>query len=247
MSIWGTVLGSAAGFALGGPIGALLGAVAGHVVDRNILDVRADAAADPEALTRRIAFTIGTIVLGAKLAKADGTVTRHEVTAFREVFHIPPDEMKNVAWLYDRARKDATGFEPYARQIAKLLERHPTVLEDLLDGLFHIAHADGAIHEAEIAYLGDVARIFGFSDEEFLRIRASNGAADTDDPHMVLGLTASATGEEVKAAHRRLVRELHPDRLVAEGLPQEFIDIANDKLAAINAAYDRIRRERDPA
>lgn len=239
MSFWGTILDRAAKLALDGPVGALLGAV------RRSRGASASAdRTDAQELTRQVAFTIGTIVLGAKLAKADGVVSRHEVTAFRQVFHVPPEEMRNVAWLYDRAKRDSTGFEPYARQIAKLLRGHPAVLEELLDGLFHIARADGEINEAELAYLRAVALTFGFGEEEFRRIRAGNGAADADDPHAVLGLAPAATMDEVKAAHRRLVREYHPDRLVAEGVPPECVRIANDKLAAINDAYDRIRRAR---
>jgi len=242
MSIWGKILGGAAGLLVGGPLGALAGAAAGHAADLYWGD-RDDADADPEVLKQRMAFTIGSVVLGAKMAKADGVVTRHEVTAFKQVFSIPPEEMKNVAWLFDRAKRDAAGFEPYAAQIAKLLRKHPAVLEDLLDALFHIARSDGKIHEGEIAFLRAVAGVFGFDDAAFRRIRAANGAAERDDPYAVLGLTAEATAEETKAAHRRLVRELHPDRLVAEGVPPELVAVAEDKLAAINAAYDRIRRE----
>ncbi len=251
MTIWGKIIGSAAGFAVGGPIGALIGAVAGHAVDVSV-DVYGTETteteppdAEPKDATQQIAFTIGVIALGAKMAKADGVVTRHEVTAFKQVFHIPPDEMGNVGRVFDLARKDSAGFEPYARQIARLLAGRPAVLEDLLDGLFHIARADGTVHAAEIDYLRQVAHLLGFSDAEFERIRASNGCApQEDDVYTILGVTRAATDEEIKAAHRRLVREHHPDRLIAQGLPTEFVDIANDKLAAINAAYDQIRKER---
>jgi DnaJ like chaperone protein len=247
MSIWGKILGGAAGFAIGGPIGALLGAVAGHAVDL----YREDEADSPSATTevvqdatQQIAFTIGVIVLGAKMAKVDGAVTRHEVNAFKQVFHIPDSEMKNVGRIFDLARRDSQGWEPYAKQIAKLLADRPAVLEDLLDGLFHIGRADGALHDAEIEYLHGIARVFGFSDHDFNRIRACNGCAQKNDAYAVLGLTPSATDEEIKITYRQLVRDHHPDRLIAQGLPQDFIDIANDKLAAINAAHDRIRKER---
>ncbi|EWY37513.1 molecular chaperone DnaJ [Skermanella stibiiresistens SB22] len=238
MSIWGKILGGAAGFAVGGPIGGLLGAVAGHAVD-----LYREEETETDA-TQQIAFTIGVIVLSAKMAKVDGMVTRHEVNAFKQVFSIPPDEMRNVGRIFDMARRDSQGWEPYARQIAKLLADRPAVLEDLLDGLFHIARADGDLREAEIGYLQGISKVFGFSDTDFLRIRACNGCAPQDDAYAVLGLTPAATDDEVKAAHRQLVRDHHPDRLIAQGLPQDFVDIATDKLAAINAAHDRIRKER---
>lgn len=239
MSIWGKVLGGAAGFAFVGPLGALLGAVAGHAVDQ----FRGQPA-EPEDATRRIGFTIGVIVLSAKMAKADGRVTRDEIAAFREVFHVPPDEEKNVARLFDRARRDSQGFEPYARQIARMLRDTPNVLEELLDCLFHIAKADRAIHSDEIRYLGQVARIFGFADDEFARIRAGHLGPDASDPYAVLGIDRSAADEQVRRRYRELIREHHPDKLMAEGLPAEFVDVANQKMAAINAAYDQIEKQR---
>ncbi|HYE49217.1 MAG TPA: TerB family tellurite resistance protein [Azospirillaceae bacterium] len=253
MSIWGKILGGAAGFAVGGPLGALVGAVAGHAVDE-LRSAEAPKGADgtPDN-TRTIAFTIGVIALGAKMAKADGVVHRTEVDAFKRVFHIPPDEVKNVGRVFDIAKKDSAGFEPYARQLAGLFKDRPTVLEDLLGGLFHIARADGTLHEAELRYLAEVAKLFGFSTQDYERIRRIHGGPEAgvpdplDDPYAVLGVEASADMDAIKAAYRRLIRENHPDRVIAQGLPKEFVDIANDKMAAINAAYDRIEKERAPA
>ncbi|HEY3147379.1 MAG TPA: TerB family tellurite resistance protein, partial [Dongiaceae bacterium] len=152
MSIWGKIIGGAAGFALGGPLGALLGAIAGHAVDRRIeqADEPEQQSLDDRSATRQIAFTIAVIVLGAKMAKADGVVSRAEVAAFKEVFQVPQSELRNVARIFDQAKEDPAGFEPYAKQIARLFRKDHPVLEELLDGLFHIAKADGNVHEAEI-------------------------------------------------------------------------------------------------
>ncbi len=258
MSIWGKILGGAAGFALGGPLGALLGAAAGHAVDslRNAQDPLGDDAighgpggAGPDesnerAATRQIAFTIAVIVLGAKMAKADGTVSRDEVDAFKEVFQVPAHERRNVGRLFDRARRDSEGFEPYARQIAGMFRRRSKVLEELLDGLFHIAKADGVVQAGELDYLRRVAHIFGFDDPEFERIRAGHLGADKADPYEILGVTRDMTDAQIKGVWRRLIRENHPDKLIAKGLPREFVEIATEKLATINAAYDRVAKER---
>lgn len=253
MSIWGKIVGGAAGFAIGGPIGALLGGLAGHAVDALRDDLRSVEPPPPEGphhgterpqATRQIAFTIGVIALGAKMAKADGLVTPDEIRAFREVFHVPPDELKNVGRIFDLARRDARGYEPYARQLGQMFRRHTAVLEELLDGLFHIARADGKVGAAELAYLEDVARLFGFEAAEWSRIRASQIGDAADDPYGILGVDPAADLETIKRAHRALVREHHPDRLVAQGLPPEFIEVATEKLAKINAAWDEVRKRR---
>ena len=238
MSIWGKIIGGTAGFALGGPLGALLGGLAGHAFDR-MRGTQTDGDG-----TKQMAFTIGVIVLGAKMAKADGVVTKDEVQAFREVFHVPPEEVKNVARVFDLAKKDSQGFEPYAQQLAGMFRDNPAVLEDLLDGLFHIAKADNVYHPAENEFLQNVASIFGFSEAEFDRIRAGHVGTDDSDPYTILGVPRDASDDDVKGRYRKLIREHHPDTLIAQGVPQEFVDVANEKLAVINAAYDRIAKER---
>jgi DnaJ like chaperone protein len=248
MSIWGKIIGGVAGFALGGPLGALLGAIAGHAADRRIEQTE-PAAEDQQSLddrsgTRQIAFTMAVIVLGAKMAKADGVVSRAEVAAFKEVFQVPPHELKNVARLFDQARQDPAGFEPYAKQIARMFRKDHPVLEELLDGLFHIAKADGVVHEAEMTFLKRVAGIFGLDEADFARLREGHLGPDKADPYTILGTTRMASNEEIKAAWRKLVRDTHPDKLMAQGLPREFIELANEKLATINAAYDKISKER---
>ena len=246
MSIWGKILGGAAGFALGGPLGALIGGIAGHVYDSR---KAAELAAEPGAETgpdptKQIGFTIAVIALSAKLAKADGVVTRDEIAAFRQVFQVPPAEVRNVARVFDQARKSAAGYEPYARQVAGMFAANPAVLEELLDCLFHIAKADGRIADEEAEYIANVARIFGFDDAAFARIREENLGADAADPYTVLGVAHTASDDAVRSAWRKLARENHPDRLIAQGMPEEFVVIANDKLATINAAWDRIAQQR---
>jgi DnaJ like chaperone protein len=237
MSIWGKIIGGAAGFALGGPLGALLGTVAGHAVDK----MRAGPATDDQ---RQMAFSVAVIVLAAKMAKADGVVTRDEIDTFKRIFRVPPHEASNVGRLFDQAKRDVAGYQPYARQVAGLFADSPWVLEELLGGLFLIAKADGVVHPAELEFLRNVAHIFGFEAATFERIYASQATRRDASPYDVLGLTREASDDDIKSTYRNLAREHHPDLLMAQGMPQEFIDVANGKLAAINDAYARIRRER---
>ena len=239
MSIWGKLIGGAMGFAMGGPIGALVGALSGHMVDR-LREGAAPGGGDP----RQADFVIGVIALGAKLAKADGVVTREEVDAFKRIFHIPGADMAEVARVYDEARRTATGFEPYAEQLADLFCDRPAALEQILEALYAIAAADGEVHRAERAFLERVAEIFGLDAATVRRIEARRAPEEDIDPYEALGVASDAPDAEIKARHRRLVMENHPDRLIAQGVPPEFIDRANAKLAAINAAWDSIRARR---
>ena len=243
MAIWGKILGAATGLAIGGPLGALVGGIAGHALDR-IQEERAVTGGDLASLARQTTFAIAVVVLSAKMAKADGTVTRDEIDAFKRIFHIPADEMRNVGRLFDQARKDARGFEPYARQVGRLFRANQAVLEELLGGLFHIARADGVAHPGEMDFLRRVSDIFGFDAATFERVRVAHFGADMTDPYTVLGINRYASDQQVRGAWRRLVREHHPDTLMAQGMPEDFIRIATEKVATLNVAYDQICKQR---
>jgi DnaJ like chaperone protein len=232
MSIWGKIAGAGVGLAVGGPLGALVGAVAGHlVIDRALAD-------------NEVVFTVALIALSAKMAKADGQVSESEIRAFEEVMKVPDSEKANVDRVYRIAQQDVAGFQAYAEQVARIYRDNPAMLEDVLDALFHIAKADKYVHPAELDYLRTVADIFGFSAVEFARIRASHLGTDRTDPYLVLGITPDISTDDLRKAYRRLVRENHPDTLVARGVPKELVSIANEKLATINVAYEKIMRQR---
>ncbi len=239
MSIWGKMAGAAAGLAVGGPIGALLGGFAGHfAIDR---DKEGLESAGGE---NQVAFTVGVIALGAKMAKADGVVTPDEVNAFKDVFKVPEGEMKNVARVFNLAKQDVAGYEAYADQLASMFKDNKKLLEDVLDGLFHIAGADQIMHPAEEAYLKEVAGRFGFTDTEFKYIQARHVPSDKRDPYDVLEVTPDIGNDQLKSHYRKLVADNHPDKLLARGVPEEFIALATEKIAVINEAYGEIAKER---
>lgn len=199
---------------------------------------------------RRVAFSIAMIALSAKMAKADGVVTQDEFRAFQSIFSVPPEEHAHVVRLYNLAQQDVAGYESYARQLAGLCREGDDnchLLEDILDGLFHIATADGYVHDKEMAFLASVAEIFGYDEEGFERIALRHVNRGEDDPYAILGLVRGVSFEDARKRYRSLVKEHHPDRLVAEGLPLEFIKIANTRLAAINAAWASVEKQLEAA
>jgi len=245
MSVVGRILEGARHLSFGGPLDHLLARIGEHLPYwHHIAEPDGKAAessqGDPR---RRVSFTIAVIALGAKMAKADGEVTRDEVAAFNEVFSVPPGEEAHMRMIFDLARRSAHGFESYARQVGRLFADDKAVLEDLLGGLFHIALADGQLCAAEDAYLGEVARIFGFDGAAYARIRATHAGPpheEPEDPHAVLGVAVGASADEIRVAYHRLVRETHPDALIAQGLPPELMARATARIAKINAAHDQL-------
>ncbi len=193
---------------------------------------------------RTVAFAIAVIALGAKMAKANGRVTRDEVRAFREVFHVPPEEEANAGRVFDLARQDVAGFDLYARRLARMFGPGDRVLETVLQGLFHIAVADGSFDAEEEAFLRAVAEIFGIDERGFRCICAQFVPDRPADPFEVLEVAADAPMAEVRAAWARAVRENHPDQLIARGLPPEAVRLAEARMVAINRAWEEIRSSR---
>ena len=199
---------------------------------------------DPET-RRKVAFSVAMIALSAKMAKADGVVTQDEIRAFREIFSVPQEEARNVSRLYRLAQADVAGFESYATQMAKMCgsgQRNCLMLEDILDGLFHIAKADGVLHEREGRFLHRIAEIFEISEDHYQSILARHVNLGASDPYVVLGIERGRPMHEVKKRYRKLVAEHHPDRLIARGVPEEFIALATTRIASINAAYELIEK-----
>jgi DnaJ like chaperone protein len=230
MTVWQKISGlaSAVGDAGGGFLGELARSFG---LDRSV---------EPQS---DIAFTIAVIALSAKMAKADGVVSPLEVQAFRQVFQTAPEEEANVKRVFSLAKQDVAGYQSYADEIAKLLKDNKKLLQDVLEGLLHIATADGGLHPEEDTFLADVATRFGFSPSEFRFFRA-RFVVDNGNPYDALRLSPEATDDEIRRQYRKLVVDNHPDKLMGRGVPREFVEIATRKLAAINAAYDTIAKER---
>ncbi len=233
--MWGKLGGAGLGLAIGGPLGALIGVVAGHV----LVDREGGLFASP---SRSIVFATGIVALSAKMARSDGVVTRDEVMAFRRIIDAPEKDMPRINALFDLAKATTAGFEAYARQLADLFGDEPALLEDVLDGLFQVAAADGILHDAEHDYLLAVSGIFGFDSARFAQIEARH-VRRADDPYVILGVNRSMTTADIRSAWLRLVAAYHPDKAIARGMPPEAVGIATTRMSVINAAWERISRE----
>ncbi|HTU54871.1 MAG TPA: TerB family tellurite resistance protein [Acetobacteraceae bacterium] len=261
MGYWGKIIGGMAGLAVAGPFGLFVGAALGHAADAGVLgDLRRQMGGSlgrdsspigPARIAalfgrREEVFAIAVTVLAAKLAKCDGTVNRAEIEAFKRHFRIPPEAVGHVGRLFDQARSTAAGYEPFAEQLAQTFADNRGTLEEVLTALFVIARADGPANAREEAYLARVHRAFGLDPAAWDRARgaAPRHGTETGDPYAVLGLKATATDVEIRATWRKLMRENHPDSLAARGVPEAFIAKASEKVARINAAWDRIKRDR---
>ncbi len=193
---------------------------------------------------KRVAFSVALIALSAKMAKADGVVTEDEVEAFREVFSVPPEEFNNVSRLFNLAKQDVAGFDAYGAQVRSLFPGDDPadneILRDVIDALFHIAKADGVVHENELLFLEEVAVLFGFDALDFERVKLRHMEQEGANPYLVLEADPSWDYVKLKAHYRKRVAESHPDRLIARGVPPEFIMIATDRLASLNIAWEAI-------
>jgi DnaJ like chaperone protein len=263
LSVWGKIIGGVAGFVTGGPLGAVVGAALGHAADEGAIGRATRAlpqglfgrpspgdAADLAALlgSREQLFAISVVVLSAKLAKCDGVVKREEIDAFKRMFRIPPESLVEVGHLFDQARDSAEGYERFAERLGEAFADNKGMLEDVLTALFQIARADGPLTKSEVAFLQGVQLRFGLESNAWDRARdgrrATAEAPGGPDPYAVLGLTRAAADADIRQAWRRLMRENHPDSLAARGVPAEFVERATRKVAEINAAWDRIKRQR---
>ena len=185
------------------------------------------------------------VALGAKMAKADGQVRSVDVAAFKRVFKTDAAHQDAIARFFDLARQTTLGYQRYARIIARRFRAQPAVLEDVMDGLFHIALADGIVTDAEMEFLIRVSEIFGFSEREFRRIKVSHLGRASDDPYLILGVDEDISDADLKRAYRRMAAANHPDRIIARGLPQELVALANHKMAMVNKAYAEIKKARE--
>ena len=249
MSIWGKLIGGAAGMALGGPIGAILGIAAGHGVDKvSKFDIDESNKKFSNDQKEQI-FATSVIAISAKLAKADGKISKSEILAFKKIFEFPAEDEKAISNIFNSAKENIDDYKDIAEQVYKVFKSDRGLLFELLNSLFSIAYADGELHPKEKVMLFEISKVFKISTNEFeslnniFEAKVSRDNTSINRNYKILGLSKNANFEEVSSQYRKLVKQYHPDRLQGMGLPKEFIELANQKLSAINKAYTEIKND----
>ena len=237
MAIWGSIIGGMLGFSIGGPFGMLLGSLIGGKMSRARSSGGFRSFAQPQQI-----FALSLIVLSAKLSKADGQVSREELIAVKDKLKIPESELDQVGKIFNKAKEESTGYEPYAKQIAEVYRGNMNVLEEVINTIFYIAEADGNISDNELIMIEDIARIFGLNQAQINGIKESRKSSDKLNPYIVLESKPDDSLEEIRKRYIKLSKEHHPDLLLSKGVPQEVIDESKAKMRAVNSAWDQIQK-----
>ena len=237
MSIWGSLIGGMIGLSLGGPFGMLLGSLIGGKISRARSRAGMGAFAQPQQV-----FALSLIVLSAKLCKADGRISREELIAVKDKLKIPNQDLDQVGKIFNKAKEESNGYEPYAKQIAHFYKGHVNVLEEVINTLFYIAESDGNVSDEEFKMIHHISEIFGLSKIEFNGIVEGRKSSDKLNPYVVLESKPDDSIEEIRKRYLKLSKEHDPDLLVSKGVPQEVIDESKAKMRAINSAWDQIQK-----
>ncbi len=237
MSIWGSLIGGMIGLSLGVPFGMLLGSLLGGKISRARSSSGFRSYAQPQQV-----FALSLIILSAKLSKADGQVSREELIAVKDKLKIPENELDQVGKIFNKAKQESTGYEPYAQQIAQIYRGNIAVLEEVINILFYIAEADGNVSESELRMIEHIAQIFGLNENQINSIKESRKSSDKLNPYIVLESNPSDDLQTIRKKYLILSKEHHPDLLISKGVPQEVIDESKKKMRAINSAWDQIQK-----
>ena len=237
MSIWGSLIGGMIGLSLGGPFGMLLGSILGGKISR----ARARGGFTDIGQSQRI-FALSLIILSAKLSKADGQVSREELIAVKDKLKIPENELDEVGKVFNKAKQESTGYEPYAQQIAQFYKGNLNVLEEVINVLFYIAESDGHVSVEEEKMIENIAYIFGLTQAQYLSIKESRKSSEKQNPYMVLESSPNDDLQTIRKRYLKLSKEHHPDLLMSKGVPNEVIEESKKTMRSINSAWDQIQK-----
>ena len=246
----GKMVGGTIGFALGGPLGAIAGASFGHMYDaeansQGAMPHSADMSVNAKA---QFTFFVAAFSMLAKVVRVDGRVTDAEVNSVQQFMvrdlKLNPASRQMAEKIFQTALTAPQRFDEFAQQFYRQFHTQPQLLELMIDILVRVSVADGALDNSEETLIRTAVSIFQLSETQYANIR-SRYVAVTDSCYAVLGCTPADSDEQIKKQFRKLAREYHPDTIASKGLPDAFIQFANDKFREIHDAYETICRERN--
>lgn len=259
MSWWGKVIGGTFGFVMGGPLGAVLGAALGNYFDNGLDGIGAEPLGGPRSNERtQTAFFTAVFSLMGYIAKADGKVSRDEISLAEQVMgqmQLQTAQRKIAIKLFDQGKKDDFPYQAVLAQFKRECGRSRNLIQMFLEILTATALADGTMAQSERRILESMALSLGWSKNDFdqlvmrlsAQFRFDGDVAPADrlkDAYKVLAIESTADDATVKKAYRKLMSQHHPDKLVSKGLPEEMMEMAKKKTQEIKSAYDTIMASR---
>ena len=268
MSWFGKMVGGTVGLMIGGPLGAIAGAAVGHhLFDKNRreeerLDNRRTAgsgtygsytgrAAYTESATeeRQATFFLALFSILGKIAKADGTVTKEEgdqLLAFLDQMSLQGQQREFAIKVFNEAKNSQFSVQDFARQFDGATRNQNHLRSSLIDMLYRIAMADGTFHPSEEAMIATVGRTLGFSPSDMANFKKQYIGSE-EQAYAVLGVEPDTPTEEIRGTYRRLVQEYHPDTVIGQGMPQEFVEYATKRFQEVQNAWETVKRVRGVA
>ena len=237
MAWTGKIIGGVLGSFIG-PWGTAIGIGIGHQFDKGASRVQ------QAGMAMQVAF-FGCM---AKMAQADGKITKEEIRAVEQIIArlgYTPTMRAAAIDIFRKAKDDSHTAGDYLNQLASVIQFNPQIAMTFLAALHAIAQADGLIHPNEREILLQAERAFRLRPGTVETLLGGGSANDLDQAYKVLEVSPDMSDAEIKRVYRQKCTEFHPDKLASKGLPDEFMEFANEQLAKINEAYDTLKKARD--
>ena len=250
MGWMGKIVGGTIGLALGGPLGAIAGAAFGHFFDQTSEMTRSEGLQGRRLSSHedaQMTFFVAAFSMLAKLVQADGRVSKEEIATIerfmQDDLRLSPASRQVAINIFHTAKTSPHAFDDFALQFFQAFRNRPEILAFMLDILVRVALSDREFSPAEETLVRRAARIFGLPEPEALdpKVRSTQTEAHH---YRILGIGPDASNEDLKRRYRTLVKEFHPDRIAAKGLPDEFTDFAEGKFREIQEAYEAVKKMR---
>ncbi|MDY0360105.1 MAG: TerB family tellurite resistance protein [Desulforegulaceae bacterium] len=253
----GKLIGGTIGLGLGGPLGAILGAAIGHKFDKSEDKYLEGFGGRPSYASnnfeakqqKEMIFFVAAFSMLAKIAKADGQISDSEIQAVEDFMNndLKLDSSSKAAAIniFRAARHSSESFESFSRQFYEAFKDQEQILELMIDVLFRVASSDGSIILDEEILIKNTSALFGFSDAKFNSIKSKYAKVNSNHYYAVLNCSPSDDPAYIKKQYRKLVSEYHPDKIIAKGLPDEFVEFANEKFREIQEAYEAVSRQKN--